>query len=98
LMHLGIDFILGLTEFGLTMIAANLAFVSGAWIRGLKPGAEPPMVLSSSGRDGDLDARRRRERERSTAADRRGIMPADVEAPARRDGSPGRRRSRTPAQ
>jgi HTTM domain len=98
LMHLGIDFILGLTEFGLTMIAANLAFVSGAWIRRLNPGAEPPTVLSSSDRDADRDARRRRERKRSTAADRRGVMPADVEAPARWDGSPGRGRSRTPAR
>lgn len=31
--HFGIDMLLGLTEFGLTMIVANLAFVSGAWLR-----------------------------------------------------------------
>jgi hypothetical protein len=35
LLHLGNDLMLGLTEFGLTMIAANLAFVSGLWIRQL---------------------------------------------------------------
>jgi hypothetical protein len=33
LMHLGIDLLLGLTEFGLTMLAANLAFVPGRWLR-----------------------------------------------------------------
>ena len=30
----------GLTEFALAMIAANLAFVSGAWLRGLVDRAE----------------------------------------------------------
>ena len=35
LMHLGIDLTLGLTEFGLAMLAGNLAFVSGPWLRGL---------------------------------------------------------------
>jgi hypothetical protein len=35
LLHLGIDLMLGLTEFGLTMIAANLSFVSGEWLRKL---------------------------------------------------------------
>jgi Vitamin K-dependent gamma-carboxylase len=33
LLHVGNDFMLGLTEFGLTMIAANLSFVSGEWLR-----------------------------------------------------------------
>ena len=54
--------------------------------------------LRGPDRDADLDARRRRERNRSTAADRRGVMPADVEAPARWDGSPGRGMSRTPVR
>jgi hypothetical protein len=41
LLHVGIDLTLGLTEFSLAMIAGNLAFVSGAWLRGefRKPGA-----------------------------------------------------------
>jgi Vitamin K-dependent gamma-carboxylase len=34
LLHLGIDQTLGLTEFSLAMIAGNLAFVSGRWLRG----------------------------------------------------------------
>jgi hypothetical protein len=33
LLHVGIDLTLGLTEFSLAMIAGNLAFVSGAWLR-----------------------------------------------------------------
>jgi Vitamin K-dependent gamma-carboxylase len=41
-LHLGIDLLLGLTEFGLAMIAANLAFVSGPWLRGLVTGARQP--------------------------------------------------------
>jgi predicted DCC family thiol-disulfide oxidoreductase YuxK len=40
LLHLGIDLALGLTEFGLTMLAGNLAFVSGAWLRSLVTGRE----------------------------------------------------------
>jgi hypothetical protein len=43
LMHFGIDLLLGLTEFGLAMIAANLAFVSGAWLRGLLAKNPPPL-------------------------------------------------------
>jgi len=35
LMHVGIDLTLGLTEFGLAMLAGNLAFASGPWLRGL---------------------------------------------------------------
>jgi hypothetical protein len=40
LLHVGIDLTLGLTEFSLAMIAGNLAFVSGSWLRGefRKPG------------------------------------------------------------
>lgn len=41
-LHLGIDLVLGLTEFGLAMIAANLAFVSGPWLRSLVSGREQP--------------------------------------------------------
>ena len=40
ILHLGIALVApGLTEFGLAMIAANLAFVSGAWLRSLVTGA-----------------------------------------------------------
>ena len=35
LLHVGNDLMLGLTEFGLTMVAANLSFVSGEWLRDL---------------------------------------------------------------
>jgi Vitamin K-dependent gamma-carboxylase len=41
LLHLGIDLMLGLTEFGLTMIVANLSFVSGEWLRILFSPATP---------------------------------------------------------
>ena len=45
LLHLGIAFVApGLTEFGLAMIGANLAFVSGAWLRSLATGREQPAV------------------------------------------------------
>ena len=33
-LHLGIDQTLGLTEFSLSMIAGNLAFVPARWLRG----------------------------------------------------------------
>jgi hypothetical protein len=56
LMHLGIDLLLGLTEFGLAMLAANLAFVSGPWLRGLVSGPREPagqaLAGTSSGRTG----------------------------------------------
>lgn len=42
LLHAGIDLTLGLTEFGLAMIAANLAFVSGPWLRRLVTGDLQP--------------------------------------------------------
>jgi predicted DCC family thiol-disulfide oxidoreductase YuxK len=41
MLHLGIDVTLGLTEFGLVMIAGNLAFTSGAWLRSLVIGDAP---------------------------------------------------------
>ncbi len=42
-LHLGIAFVApGLSEFGLIMIAANIAFVSGAWLRSLASGREQP--------------------------------------------------------
>jgi predicted DCC family thiol-disulfide oxidoreductase YuxK len=34
----------GLTEFGLAMIAANLSFVSGTWLRGLVTGSSQPAL------------------------------------------------------
>ncbi len=37
-MHLGIDLALGLTEFSLVMIAGNVAFFSGPWLRSLVTG------------------------------------------------------------
>jgi len=41
-LHVGIGLTApGLTEFGLAMIAANLAFVPGPWLRGLVTGPEP---------------------------------------------------------
>jgi hypothetical protein len=40
-LHLGIDWTLGLTEFSLSMIAGNLAFVPGPWLRG-RPGPAHP--------------------------------------------------------
>ena len=45
LMHLAIDLCMGLTEFGLAMVAATLAFGSGPWLRGLVTGIEPPTGL-----------------------------------------------------
>jgi predicted DCC family thiol-disulfide oxidoreductase YuxK len=41
-MHLGIALTLGLFEFALAMLAANLAFVSGPWLRSLVTGLEQP--------------------------------------------------------
>jgi predicted DCC family thiol-disulfide oxidoreductase YuxK len=38
LLHVGIDLALGLTEFAVAMLAGNLAFVSGAWLRSLVAG------------------------------------------------------------
>jgi hypothetical protein len=43
MMHFGIDLLLGLTEFGLAMIAANLAFASGGWLRGMVTGSRQPL-------------------------------------------------------
>ncbi len=44
LMHIGIGITLGLVEFSLVMVAANLAFVSGPWLRSLVAGAVPGQV------------------------------------------------------
>lgn len=41
LMHVGIGLTLGLTEFSLAMIAGNLAFCDGRWLRSLVAGREP---------------------------------------------------------
>jgi hypothetical protein len=41
-LHVGIDIILGLTEFGLAMIVANIAFISGPWLRSLVTGIHQP--------------------------------------------------------
>ncbi len=41
-MHLGIGLTLGLFEFAAAMLAANLAFVSGPWLRSLVSGLEQP--------------------------------------------------------
>src|SRR4051794_38246051 len=41
-MHLGIGLTLGLFEFSLAMLAANLAFVSGPWLRSLVSGLDQP--------------------------------------------------------
>jgi predicted DCC family thiol-disulfide oxidoreductase YuxK len=46
-MHIGIGLTLGLTEFSLAMVAGNLAFVSGPWLRSLVAGRPP---RSPSGR------------------------------------------------
>jgi predicted DCC family thiol-disulfide oxidoreductase YuxK len=44
-LHLGIALVSpGLTEFALAMLAANLAFVSGTWLRGLVTGPNQPVV------------------------------------------------------
>ena len=41
-MHLGIGLTLGLFEFSLAMLAANVAFVSGPWLRSLVAGLDQP--------------------------------------------------------
>ena len=40
-LHVGIGLTLGLTEFSMVMIAGNMAFVSGAWLRSLATGVDP---------------------------------------------------------
>ncbi len=45
MLHMGIAIVApGLTEFGLAMIAANLAFCSGSWIRSLVSGRDQPAL------------------------------------------------------
>jgi hypothetical protein len=51
LMHFGIDLTLGLTEFGLAMIAADLTFASGPWLRGLVTGRRQPSGVLRVDRD-----------------------------------------------
>lgn len=48
-MHLGIGLTLGLNEFALAMLAMNLAFVDGAWLRSLVTGSGPPAKLLYDG-------------------------------------------------
>jgi predicted DCC family thiol-disulfide oxidoreductase YuxK len=44
-LHLGIAVVSpGLTEFALAMLAANLAFVSGTWLRGIVTGTDQPSL------------------------------------------------------
>ncbi|MGC8642817.1 MAG: DCC1-like thiol-disulfide oxidoreductase family protein [Isosphaeraceae bacterium] len=44
-LHIGIALVApGLTEFGVAMMAANLAFVSGTWLRSLVTGRQQPAV------------------------------------------------------
>ena len=48
-LHLGIGLTLGLFEFSLAMMAANLAFVSGPWLRSLvTPGTSSSRRVGSS--------------------------------------------------
>jgi predicted DCC family thiol-disulfide oxidoreductase YuxK len=45
LLHLGIAVVSpGLAEFALAMLAANLTFVSGTWLRGLVTGLDQPLI------------------------------------------------------
>jgi hypothetical protein len=44
LVHLGIGLTMGMMEFGLAMIVANLAFVPAATWRALLPDARPPAL------------------------------------------------------
>jgi hypothetical protein len=97
MMHAGIDLILGLTEFGLAMIAANLAFVSGPWIRRAIAGDEPPSGPSSSDCDLSRDTEKRPARRRAKAAPGRDLVSQGIEDHPRWDGSPDRRRSKTAA-
>jgi hypothetical protein len=98
LMHLGIDLVLGLTEFGLTMIAANLAFVSGPWIRRLTSGARSPGIRSSSDLERSGGTGGPVTRKRAKTADGRASTSEEAEDLPRWDGSPDRRRSRTAAR
>ena len=88
LLHLGIAFVApGLTEFGLAMIGANLAFVSGAWLRSLVTGREQPAVRVLF--DGACP-RCRASMALATAADPdRVVDPIDLTAVDVRDDPPG---------
>jgi hypothetical protein len=91
MMHAGIDLILGLTEFGLAMIAANLAFVSGPWLRRAIVGDEPPSVPSSSACDRPRDTEKRPARRRAKPAAGRDLVSPGIEDHPRWDVSPDRR-------
>ena len=51
-LHAGVGLTLGLTEFSLAMIAANLAFVRGSWLRSLVTGLDPSGMTSKVLYDG----------------------------------------------
>ena len=51
-LHVGVGLVLGLTEFSLAMIAGNLAFVSGSWLRSLATGLDPAKSVSQVLYDG----------------------------------------------
>lgn len=59
LLHIGIDVALGLTEFGLAMLAGNLAFVSGPWLRSLVAGRPPGQAAGTVLFDGGCPRCRR---------------------------------------
>jgi hypothetical protein len=67
LLHAGNDLMLGLTEFGLTMVAVNLSFVSGERLRGLFERATP--LSTWADRNGEI---KQGQGERSRAIARRG--------------------------
>jgi hypothetical protein len=76
LLHLGIDLILGLTEFGLTMIAANFAFINGAWLRDLARGPRQfSLSESHSLRNGSTSPRKKVR----TDTRKRGIVRTEVD-------------------
>ena len=58
-LHIGINLTLGLTEFGLAMLAGNLAFVSGPWLRSLVAGKDLDRPAGRVLYDGDCPRCRR---------------------------------------
>jgi hypothetical protein len=75
LLHLGIDLILGLTEFGLTMIAANFAFINGAWLQDLARGPRQFSLSESHSLRNGSTSPRKKER---TETRNRGIVKTEV--------------------
>ncbi len=51
-MHAGIGLTLGLTEFSLAMVAGNVAFASGPWLRSLVAGRKPGVAMGQVLYDG----------------------------------------------